>query len=96
VIVSDKAYFTALETGQAQEDKVVVIRGLKAGDAVVARGSNLLEEGDRVRVMAKGQQGGSQQQERQAESLRQPGEKPGGGPAPRQASAPGQPQQQTH
>jgi membrane fusion protein (multidrug efflux system) len=96
VIESEKAKFIALETGQTQEDKVEVISGLKAGDAVVTRGSNLLKDGDRVRVMGKGQQGGSQQQERQAESLRQPGEKPGGGPAPRQASAPGQPQQQTH
>jgi RND family efflux transporter MFP subunit len=96
VIESEKAKFIALETGQTQEDKVEVISGLKAGDAVVTRGSNLLKDGDRVRVMGKGQQGGSQQQERQAESLRQPGEKPGGGPAPRQASGPGQPQQQTH
>lgn len=96
VIESEKAKFIALETGMTQEDKVEVISGLKAGDAVVTRGSNLLKDGDRVRVMGKGQQGGSQQQEHQAESLRQPGEKPGGGPAQRQASAPGQPQQQTH
>jgi HlyD family secretion protein len=96
VIESEKAKFIALETGLTQEDKVEVISGLKAGDAVITRGSNLLKDGDRVRVMGKGQQDGSQQQERKAENPRQPGEKPGGGPPPRQASAPGQPQQQTN
>ena len=95
VIESEKAKFIALETGLTQEDKVEVISGLKAGDAVITRGSNLLKDGDRVRVMGNGRQGGSQQ-ERQAENLRQPGGKPGGGPAPRQASTPGQPQQQTN
>ncbi|MGH9754154.1 MAG: efflux RND transporter periplasmic adaptor subunit [Blastocatellia bacterium] len=74
VIESEKAKFIALETGLTQEDKVEIIRGLKAGDAVITRGSNLLKDGDRVRVMGKeqqGRQGGPQQQTNQ-----QQGDKP--------------------
>jgi RND family efflux transporter MFP subunit len=99
VIESEKAKFIALETGLTQEDKVEVISGLKAGDTVITRGSNLIKEGDRIRVMGKGQQsdpqqqGGPRQQERQAENQRQPGERSNSGPNGRQA---GQPQQQTN
>lgn len=85
VIESEKAKFIALETGLTQEDKVEVISGLKAGDTVITRGSNLLKDGDRVRVMDKGQraqqggpqqQGGPRQQERQAENQPQQTERP--------------------
>src|SRR5262245_29065376 len=99
VIESEKAKFIALETGLTQEDKVEVISGLKAGDTVITRGSNLIKEGDRIRAMGKGQQGdpqqqgGPRQQERQAENQRQPGERSNSGPNGRQA---GQPQQQTN
>ncbi len=78
VIESEKAKFLALETGLTQEDKVEVINGLKAGDTVITRGSNLLKDGDRVKVTEKVRQGAPQQQERQAENQRQPGERPGG------------------
>jgi RND family efflux transporter MFP subunit len=95
VIESEKAKFIALETGLTQDDKVEVISGLKAGDTVITRGSNLLKEGDRIRVMGKGQQGrqeqqggpqqqGGSQQERQAENQREPGERRIGGPNGRQ------------
>lgn len=101
VIESEKAKFIALETGLTQEDKVELISGLKVGDTIITRGSNLIKDGDRVRIMDKGQQGRPdaqqqgqpRQQERQAENQRQPGEKPGGAPNGRQA---GQPQQQTN
>ncbi len=103
VIESEKAKFIALETGMTQEDKVEVISGLKAGDTVVTRGSNLIKDGDRVRVMDKGQQGGRggpRQQERQAENQRAPGERPGGQPngqqTGQQTSAPIQTQQQAN
>src|SRR5262245_38089813 len=102
VIESEKAKFIALETGLTQDDKVEVISGLKAGDTVITRGSNLLKDGDRVRVMGKGQPGGQQgePQRRQAENQRQPDEKPVPRSkeqrADRQASAPIQPQQQVN
>jgi RND family efflux transporter MFP subunit len=76
VVESEKAKFIALETGLTQEDKVEVISGLKAGDAVITRGSNLLKDGDRVRVMGKGQQEQQGQQGQQS------------APQQRQASAP--------
>ena len=102
VIESEKAKFIALETGLTQEDKVEVISGLKAGDTVITRGSNLLKDGDRVRSVGKGQesrQGGPQQdgprqQERQAENQRQPGERPNRPPNHKQASAPSQTRRQ--
>jgi len=102
VIESEKAKFIALQTGLTQEDKVEVVSGLKAGDTVITRGSNLLKDGDRVRVMGKGQPGGQQgePQRRQAENQRQPDEKPVPRSkeqrADRQASAPIQPQQQVN
>jgi len=106
VIESEKAKFIALETGLTQEDKVEVISGLKAGDTVITRGSNLIKEGDRIRVMGKGQQGdpqqqgGPRQQERQAENQRQPGERSNGGPngqqTGQQSSSPTQTQQQAN
>jgi len=57
MVEADKAKFLAVETGLTQDDKVEVIQGLKAGDVVVTRGSNLLKDGDRVKVMS-GQPGG--------------------------------------
>jgi RND family efflux transporter MFP subunit len=96
VIESEKAKFIALETGMTQEDKVEVISGLKAGDAVVTRGSNLLKDGDRVRVMGKGQQGGSQQQERHAENQRQGAERPNGPQTGQRPPSSGPQQQQTN
>jgi len=76
VIESEKAKFQPVATGLTQEDKVEVVNGLKAGDVVITRGSNLLKDGDRVRVMER-QQGG------------QPGGQGGGpgGPQQRQAAS---------
>lgn len=56
-IESDKAKFQPVETGLTQEDKVEVVQGLKVGDVVITRGSNLLKDGDPVKVM-NGQPGG--------------------------------------
>lgn len=56
-IEAEKAKFLPVETGLTQEDKVEVVSGLKVGDVVITRGSNLLKDGDRVRVMG-GQPGG--------------------------------------
>ncbi|HKQ73158.1 MAG TPA: efflux RND transporter periplasmic adaptor subunit [Blastocatellia bacterium] len=109
VIDSEKAKFITLETGLTQEDKVEVISGLKAGDTVITRGSNLIKDGDRVRVMGKGQPGGQpgDPQRRQAENRgqpdddrRQPDEKPvprsDERRADRQASSPIQTPQQVN
>jgi hypothetical protein len=102
VIESEKAKFIALETGLTQEDKVEVISGLKAGDTVITRGSNLLKDGDRVRVMDKGQraqqggpqqQGGPRQQERQAENQPQQTERPNWPQTGRRPPSSGPPQQ---
>jgi len=102
VIESEKAKFIALETGLTQEDKVEVINGLKAGDTVITRGSNLLKDGDRVKVTGKPgqqeQQGAAPQQ--RAENRQQPGGRHGGrstGPqAGHQTSPSGQPQRQAN
>src|SRR5262245_43375412 len=109
VIDSEKAKFIALETGLTQEDKVEVISGLKVGDTIITRGSNLIKDGDRIGVMGKGQPGGQQgdPQRRQAENRGQPDEnqpQPGEKPGPRskeqranrQASSPIQAQQQSN
>lgn len=76
VIESEKAKFIALQTGLTQEDKVEVISGLKVGDTVITRGSNLIKDGDRVRVAGRpgqqGQQGAPPQQ--QAENQRSTGQ----------------------
>jgi RND family efflux transporter MFP subunit len=48
-IDSDLAKFRPVETGLTQEDKVEVTNGLKAGDVVITRGSNLIKDGDRIR-----------------------------------------------
>lgn len=50
IIESDLAKFRAVETGLTQEDRVEVLNGLKIGDVVITRGSNLVKDGDRVRV----------------------------------------------
>lgn len=50
-IEEEKAKYVPLETGLTAEDKVEVVKGLKEGDVVITRGSNLLKDGDRVRVM---------------------------------------------
>jgi RND family efflux transporter MFP subunit len=73
IIESDTAKFRTVETGLTQEDKVEVVNGLKVGDVVITRGSNLLKDGDRVRVMDRQQGGqgsgrGGRQQESAASS----------------------------
>jgi RND family efflux transporter MFP subunit len=50
IIESDAAKFLPVETGLTQDDKVEVLNGLKVGDVVITRGSNLIKDGDRVRV----------------------------------------------
>lgn len=50
-IEEEKAKYIPLQTGLTQEDKVEVLGGLKAGETVITRGSNMVKEGDRVRVM---------------------------------------------
>jgi RND family efflux transporter MFP subunit len=104
VIESEKAKFVAVQTGLTQEDKVEVISGLKVGDTVIGRGSNLIKDGDRVRVMGRpGQEGQPEQQrqrgqqggppQRQAENHEPPGPKPGGRQAGQPASPSNQPAQ---
>jgi RND family efflux transporter MFP subunit len=56
-IESEKAKFQPVETGLTQDDKVEVTKGLKTGDVVITRGSNLVKDGDRVRVQQGGQGG---------------------------------------
>jgi RND family efflux transporter MFP subunit len=73
VIESEKAKFIALETGLTQADKVEIIKGLKAGDTVITRGSNLLKDGDRIKIMSGGQQ------DRQAENQLRSDDAPNGG-----------------
>lgn len=91
VIESELAKFIALETGLTQDDKVEVIAGLKAGDTVITRGSNLLKDGDRVRVMSKAPQSPEARQtvpgqpEQQAENQRKQGEKGASGAHDRRA-----------
>jgi RND family efflux transporter MFP subunit len=94
VIEAEKAKFVAVETGLTQEDKVELISGLRVGDTVITRGSNLVKDGDKVRVMgAQGQRGGPSQQ---AGNQQQPAEQPspsGQSPQPArrgQGGAPGQ------
>lgn len=77
LIESDTAKFHPVETGQTQDDKVEVLAGLKAGAVVITRGSNLLKDGDRVRVQPPGQGGPGTQQGA-------PGGQPAGGPGGRQ------------
>jgi RND family efflux transporter MFP subunit len=54
LIEKDAAKFLPVETGLTQEDKVEVVSGLKVGDVVITRGSNLIKDGDRVRVSGPG------------------------------------------
>jgi len=83
MIESEMAKFVAVQTGLTQEDKVEVISGLKAGDTVIGRGSNLIKDGDRVRVMGKPGPPGQQGQPGQPERQRQRGQQ--SGPPQRQA-----------
>ena len=50
-IEEQKAKYLPLQTGLTQGDKVEVLTGLIAGDLVITRGSNMLKEGDAVRVL---------------------------------------------
>ena len=59
MIDNDVARFRNVETGLTEGEKVEVINGLKEGETVVTRGTNLLKDGDRVRVMG-AQPGASQ------------------------------------
>ncbi|MGH9838973.1 MAG: efflux RND transporter periplasmic adaptor subunit [Blastocatellia bacterium] len=83
MLESDIARFRAVETGLTQDDKVEVLNGLKVGDVVITRGSNLIKDGDRVRTMGDraGGPGGGQGG---------PGSERGG---PRTGGPGGQPQQ---
>lgn len=58
-IEEEKAKYVPLETGLTSEDKVEVLKGLKEGEVVVTRGSNLLKDGDRVRVQEANGRGGN-------------------------------------
>ncbi len=49
-VEKDVAKFLPVETGLTQGDKVEVLQGLKVGDVIVTRGSNLIKDGDRVRT----------------------------------------------
>jgi RND family efflux transporter MFP subunit len=93
VIENNAAKFLPLETGLTQEDKVEVVNGLKVGDVVITRGSNLIKEGDRVRVQEArgpgGEGGGQGGQPRQGQAAanqsgggqgQRPQQGPGGGP----------------
>ncbi len=79
MIEADAAKFFPVETGLTQDDKVEVINGLKVGDLVITRGSNLIKDGDRVRVQeqrppgAPGE-GGGQPQRQEAASQAAPGQ----------------------
>jgi len=53
LIESGVARFRPVETGLTQEDNVEVLNGLGDGDVVITRGSNLIKDGDRVRVEEK-------------------------------------------
>jgi RND family efflux transporter MFP subunit len=57
-IEKDLAKFLPVETGLSQADKVEVVSGLKVGDVVITRGSNLIKDGDRVRTAPPGGRGG--------------------------------------
>ena len=59
MIDNDVAKFRNVETGLTEGEKVEVTNGLTEGETVVTRGTNLLKDGDRVRVMG-AQPGGRQ------------------------------------
>ena len=59
MIDNDVAKFRNVETGLTEGEKVEVTNGLKEGETIVTRGTNLLKDGDRVRVMG-AQPGGRQ------------------------------------
>lgn len=59
IIEEEKAKYVPLETGLTETDKVEVLKGLKDGDTIITRGSNLLKDGDRVRVMDGNNRGGN-------------------------------------
>lgn len=71
-IENDIARFKPVDTGLMQEDNVELLAGLKAGDKVITAGSNLLKDGDRVRVGDRNARGGP--------GGRQGGGRQGGGP----------------
>jgi len=96
-IEEEKAKYVPLETGLTSEDKVEVLKGLKEGEVVVTRGSNLLKDGDRVRVQDANGRGGNQaagaaapsNQAGPAGQAGQPGPAGGGSPtSPATADAP--------
>ncbi len=92
-IDKDAAKFLPVETGLTQEDKVEVVSGLKVGDVVITRGSNLLKDGDRVRVGGGGgQEGNRGGGQRPAEAANQAAPGAAQPPnAPPQQAAPPQP-----
>jgi RND family efflux transporter MFP subunit len=98
MIESDVARFRPVETGLTQEDKVEVLNGLKIGEVVITHGSNLLKDGDRVRVQPqggpggpggqRGGQGGPQQGQPASAQPGQPPRQDQSSAAPRQEQAP--------
>jgi RND family efflux transporter MFP subunit len=74
------ARFLTVETGLTQEDKVEVLGGLQAGQTIITRGANLLKDGDRVRVLNAGGQGGPRRQEGQGAQEGQNAPRGQGGP----------------
>lgn len=79
MIEKDAAKFLPVETGLTQADKVEVISGLKLGDTIITRGSNLLKDGDRVRVQGGG--GGEKPRQQEAANQAAPERVQGGAPA---------------
>ncbi len=92
MIEADAAKFFPVETGLTQGDQVEVINGLKVGDVVITRGSNLIKEGDRVRVQEQRSPGAPG--EVQAAAANQAGQKPPQLPAGAPQQQPGAPRQQ--
>lgn len=57
-IENDTARFKPVDTGLMQDDNVELVTGLKVGDKVITAGSNLIKDGDRVRVGDRNARGG--------------------------------------
>ncbi len=81
-IDQEKARYVPLETGLTQGENVEVISGLKVGDTVITRGSNLIKEGDRVRVIDANREGNRQERGGPQGDKGATDNKPTGGTAP--------------
>lgn len=60
VLQSDVARFRSVETGQVRGQDTEIIRGLEEGELVATRGSNLLRDGNRVRLPEVSRTGGEE------------------------------------